>query len=367
MNGAERGDIVIARRGTCVQRVAIATARVATCVAHVAIAIARVAIRVAHVAIAIARVAIPVERVAIAIARVAIRVATVAIEMARVATCVARVAIAMARVATCVAPVAIAVARVATCVAHVARGLAGCSAHLPAGARPRTPLNLRDFEQSTCFVHEACPIRGSGELNTVKDDDGGGRAPPGSSFTGLRRRSPMGINAVPNKNTALALDQKAVAGVDKYLTGGAKWPLFGASYTAAELKVVFQGDIDAFTALDAARAQVQQQVAISRVSRAKVREMRKALKGYILSAYGAQAVQMFADFGFSPPKTKSAKTAATTANAVVKAKATRVARHTMGKKQKSHIHGAPATQPAKVQASAPEQGAVAVTNGAPQQ
>ena len=176
----------------------------------------------------------------------------------------------------------------------------------------------------------------------------------------------MTTRNVPNKNNALALDQKAVSAVDKYLTGGAKWSLLGASYTAADLKLVFQGDIDAFTALDAARAQVQQHVATSRVSREKVREMRRALKGYILSAYGPQAVQMLADFGFSLPKTKSAKTAATTASAVVKGKATRVARHTMGKKQKSLIHGTPATEPAKVEAS-PAPAAVAVTNGAPKQ
>ena len=106
----------------------------------------------------------------------------------------------------------------------------------------------------------------------------------------------MGINGTPNKNTALALDQKAVAGVDKYLTGGAKWPLFGTSYTAAELAVVFQGDIDAFKALDDAKAQVQQHVATSRVSRAKVREMRKALRGYILrSCAGRDPVRALID------------------------------------------------------------------------
>jgi len=74
--------------------------------------------------------------------------------------------------------------------------------------------------------------------------------------------------------------------------------------------------------------------------------MRQDLRTYILGSYGTAALQMLQDFGFTPPKPRGGKkTASTKAQAVVQAKATRVARHTMGKRQKAKIKGTAPAQP----------------------
>ena len=69
-----------------------------------------------------------------------------------------------------------------------------------------------------------------------------------------------------------------------------------------------------------------------RGAQARKRALQKALKGYILSTFGASAVDVLVAFGIPVPKPR-AVAAKTMADAVVKAKATREARHTMGKKQ----------------------------------
>jgi hypothetical protein len=79
----------------------------------------------------------------------------------------------------------------------------------------------------------------------------------------------------------------------------------------------------------------------TREARAKARALRRGLGTYILGTYGEAAVQMLQDFGIPVPKPKGKKTAQAKAEAVVKAKATRAARHTLGKNQKKPIKGEP--------------------------
>ena len=148
----------------------------------------------------------------------------------------------------------------------------------------------------------------------------------------------------PNKHTALALDQKVIAGVDKYYAN-ATLALVGTSLTAAALKAVFQGDVDATNAVDSADAQYKQLVANMHSARAKASAMRQALRDYILATAGAQAVQMLQDFGMQVPK-RPKNTPEAQAFAVAKRRATRQARHTMGKNQKATIHGTVTIEPA---------------------
>jgi hypothetical protein len=147
-------------------------------------------------------------------------------------------------------------------------------------------------------------------------------------------------NNKPNKNTALALDQKALAGVDKYFATASTLSIAGTSYTPAALKAVFQADIDATNALDASRAQVKQQVATAHAARAKANAARAGLKAYVLGTSGAAAVTMLEDFGMTVPK-PHVLTVEAKAKSVANAEATRKARHTMGKKQKESIKGSP--------------------------
>ena len=81
----------------------------------------------------------------------------------------------------------------------------------------------------------------------------------------------------------------------------------------------------------------------------------RAVKACVVNEFGVGSQQAL-DFGFAPPR-KATRTVESKVNAVALAKATRAARHTMGKKQKSLIKGTmvvPATPavPANVPAGA---------------
>lgn len=169
----------------------------------------------------------------------------------------------------------------------------------------------------------------------------------------------MSSNYTPNTHTALALDQKAIAGVDEYFAKTKTLVIAGNEYTPAALRAVLQGEVDAIHALGDVQAQMKQQVAVTRKARAQARELRLALKSYILGTYGKAAVKMLQDFGMSVPKPTGRKTVKTKAEALVKAEATRKARHTMGKKQKLAITGETeppaASPPAPAASSTPPQ------------
>ena len=176
-------------------------------------------------------------------------------------------------------------------------------------------------------------------------------------------------NDVPNKNTALATNQKAILGVGKHFAKVKTLTLAGTSYTPVALKALFQAEIDANNALDQSRAQMTEQVASTVAVRAKALAARKGLRAYILGNYGAKAVQVLEDFGMSPPKAPGPKTVEAKAQAKAKAAATRKARKA-GNVSALPVPptAAPAETPALVvQASAPAQTAAPAATSAPQQ
>jgi hypothetical protein len=136
----------------------------------------------------------------------------------------------------------------------------------------------------------------------------------------------MKPSSVPNKTTALALNQKAIDGVDKYFAHVKTFTLAGTTYTPATLKAVLQAEIDGDKAVDESQAQFQQQVVAAQLARAKARGARAGLKAYVLGTSGADAVQMLKDLGIPVPKPRGIKSAQSKAQAVGKATATRQAK-----------------------------------------
>ena len=129
-----------------------------------------------------------------------------------------------------------------------------------------------------------------------------------------------------NKATAVDVDSMIITGIAKYLANATSVAFLGTSYSAATLTARFQGEIDALNAIDSAKAQLKQQVANAKGSRTSMRALRAALKKYILSAYGTNAVQVLEDFGMKAPKAPGPKTEEAKAKATAKAAATRKAR-----------------------------------------
>jgi hypothetical protein len=156
------------------------------------------------------------------------------------------------------------------------------------------------------------------------------------------RRTAINHSKITNSN-AVALDQKNQAGVTKYFTALPTITMAGQQTTAAKINSVFQADIDATVALEAAEADVKQKRALQRTARATANATRRDLKSYIIGNYGPQAVQMLEDCGYAPPKPRGAKTVASKSAAVAKGKATRAAGGSKAVKARAK---AAATQPA---------------------
>jgi hypothetical protein len=166
----------------------------------------------------------------------------------------------------------------------------------------------------------------------------------------------MGANSNPNKTTALSLNQKISEGVDKYFSKVKSLTVGGTTYTPKSLMEVLNAETDASKAVDSTRAQYREEVATHRAAKASAIALRAELKTYILGTYGKKAVQMLGDFGMSVPKSTGKKTVEAKAQAVAQSRATREARHTMGKDQKKSIKGtvpSAATAAATPSSSAP--------------
>ena len=156
---------------------------------------------------------------------------------------------------------------------------------------------------------------------------------------------------IPNKTTALALNEKAIGGVDKYFAHVKTLTLAGTSYTPAALKEALQAEIDGEKAVEDVHAQYTQQVVAARLTRSKGRVVRKALKAYVLGNYGAEAVQMLKDLGIPVPKPTGVKTAKSKAQAADKAATTRKAKKEALASNDAHALPTPPEQPAAVVAS----------------
>ena len=135
----------------------------------------------------------------------------------------------------------------------------------------------------------------------------------------------MGKPYLPNKTTALAQNQKILAGVDKYFAKVKTLTVAGTVFTPKALKAVLEAESEAIQSLDAAKAQLMQQVATADAARLKARGVRQDLRTHILGTFGAKAVQMLQDFGMHVPKPLGRQTAIVRAAAVTKAAATRKA------------------------------------------
>ncbi len=147
-----------------------------------------------------------------------------------------------------------------------------------------------------------------------------------------------------------------IAGTEKHSPNGSL-TFGGASYTTAALVQEFQSLDDATTGMDAARVKWQDAVKAQRAVKAKVSPIVKAYRSYLVSLYGNSS-ETLADFGMTPPKAPSPRTTEQKATTAKLNKATRVARHTAGPRQKAGIKG---TTSATAPAAAPTAPAKPIT------
>jgi hypothetical protein len=160
-------------------------------------------------------------------------------------------------------------------------------------------------------------------------------------------------NAVrPARGPLVTMLSTLIAGLKKHEQSLAPFVIAGKSYTAAQVIAAVQSRIDASQAVTPAKAAWQAAVKADRDARTGGQALLAGVRQTLLTVY-AGSVDTLADFGLVGRKPR-AISPETQVAAAQKAKATRAARHTMGKKQKAAIHGTvPATVPSGGGAQAP--------------
>jgi len=163
-----------------------------------------------------------------------------------------------------------------------------------------------------------------------------------------------------NKQSAkVTLYLAMVEGIQKHFSSMPEILLGGVSYTPAALAKVFQDLADVAGAVLTARSALRDAITAHRNKDKADSFIVRAFKAFVLSAYADAKV--LADFGLVPRKPRKAATGPTLVEAAKRRLATRVARHTMGKKQKSKIKGIVPPAVTNGSAGAPEASAPAAT------
>ena len=121
----------------------------------------------------------------------------------------------------------------------------------------------------------------------------------------------------------------------------AKFVVNGIEVSAAQLIAHLQQHQEQMLTTDEAHRQLHDAVTAEDQMRVTLRDEVTGFKAYVGTTFGASSPQ-YVDFGFAPKKAAPMTTAMRTA-AIEKLRATRMARHTLGKRQRAAIHGSVAT------------------------
>jgi len=152
-----------------------------------------------------------------------------------------------------------------------------------------------------------------------------------------------------NRIHRIAADQKLIAGVQQHQAQFASVSVDGQMMTSANIVALLQGRVDAVKAVENAETALEAAHKAERDGRVKSSTFRSALVRLIVGMF-LSSPDTLAAFGLTAPKAGT-KSVTTKAKAIAKSKATREARHTMGKNQKLEITGSPETPAAPVTAT----------------
>ncbi len=162
----------------------------------------------------------------------------------------------------------------------------------------------------------------------------------------------MNSNENRSRNDKVAADQSLLDGINKHSATMPAVIVGGAAVPLKDITTTLQARIEAAKNVTPAKATWQVAVQADRDQRAKSKTLVTVLKRTVELFFDGQ-VDTLADFGLTGRK-PTVVTPETRVAAAAKARATREARHTMGKKQKAKIKGTvPAAAPEVPPAATP--------------
>jgi hypothetical protein len=138
-------------------------------------------------------------------------------------------------------------------------------------------------------------------------------------------------------NTDLTVLEESVVGGLARLLPDASVPIAGKLIGSKELQARVKAHADILNALRDAHAKVSELVALDQSMRGEMAQLLMGIRNQVSALYGEESAA-FASFGFKARKTPQ-RTPKSKVVAAEKSLATRAARHTMGKRQRSQIHG----------------------------
>jgi hypothetical protein len=166
------------------------------------------------------------------------------------------------------------------------------------------------------------------------------------------------------KNELAAQVKQFIAGANKHFPNGSQ-PLQvgGVTSTVAGVTGLMQAFVDNRDAVEVSKAATKAKIETERVQSPAQLAVIRAFETVVRGTFGNSA-DVLADFGLAPPKARTPMTAEEKAVAAAKRKATRTARHTMGKNQKKSVQGS-VTAKLVVTPAAPSPGSAPVASPAP--
>jgi hypothetical protein len=150
--------------------------------------------------------------------------------------------------------------------------------------------------------------------------------------------TPNTVNITTQKAGVAAEYQALINGINSLLPGVDPFVLGSTTISRADLLAKLQSRLNADTATKAAQTAYHNAVENEHALDTAIAPLRAQLKLFLQSRFGKTSTQL-QSFGFAPSRVPD-KTVASKSTAVAKTLATRKARNTLGKQQKSSIHGA---------------------------
>jgi hypothetical protein len=141
-----------------------------------------------------------------------------------------------------------------------------------------------------------------------------------------------------SETTKRAQASGILKGLAKRFKPREKLMIAGTVYTIPELTAILRGHLAALTELRTLRAALAGKVQVERGIAKQVSELRAHLLLFIESRFGRNPVTL-GDFGFQMPKKPGPKTVEAKVLGAQRLRATRKARHTMGKRQRAKVKG----------------------------
>ena len=156
-----------------------------------------------------------------------------------------------------------------------------------------------------------------------------------------------------NKVMRIIADQHLISGIPKHLdTRGLV--IDGQHYSRAQMVKALEGRVEVTTKVTASKARWQTDVRAEKTRIQATKRFVSGLRQTLLAMFGS-SVDVLADFGLAPRRSQRELTAVEKVQRAARAKATRAARHTMGKRDTAKVKGthevtvivATGTQPAE--------------------